>query len=84
MIAQQQAQSLHQQAALADQNAQSTLQALQKMAEDVKAAHKWGEDVQFNPNQLVFTKVPEKMGDKPKPITDPALKPAAPPAEKKP
>lgn len=71
IIAQQASQSLHQQAAAADRQASDALKELQRVAETVKAENKWGEDVTFEPNQLTFTKAPEKMGAKPKPAPDP-------------
>lgn len=71
IIAQQASQSLHQQAAAADRQASDALKELQRVAETVKAENKWGEDVVFEPNQLTFTKAPEKMGAKPKPAPDP-------------
>jgi len=77
IIYQQQSQALHMQAAQADKDAQASLVTLQKLAADVKAENKWGDDVSFEPNQLTFTKA-----DKPvTPHTDPAA-PLAPHAKK--
>jgi hypothetical protein len=65
IIAQQQSQSLHQQAALADQQSQDKLSALQKLAEEIKRKHGWGDDVTFDPNRPGFTKADKPAPKKP-------------------
>jgi hypothetical protein len=75
IIAQQQSQSLHQQASMADQQAQQALTALQKLAADVKAENKWGEDVQFEPNQLTFTRADKPVNPHGDPYTPTPKKP---------
>jgi hypothetical protein len=61
IIAQQQSQSLHQQAQVADEAARKTLADLQKLAEDVKKEQGWANDVVFDPNQLTFTRTDKPL-----------------------
>lgn len=60
MILQLQEENLQLNLALVRTNRQQALQQLDRVASDVKAVHGFGDDVQFDPTNLTFTKTEKK------------------------